>query len=75
MSNPLLRLQDPRQVARRERPAAPVGRQLVDAGLISRAALLNALKLQRHIDAPLGEILVADILYVVVDPRISFESR
>lgn len=60
MSNPLLQLQDPRPVARQDRPASPVGRQLVDAGLISRATLLNALAVQRRINAPLGEILVAD---------------
>lgn len=60
MSDPLLRLQDPRPVERRGRPAAPVGRQLVEAGLISTSTLLNALDLQRYIDAPLGEILVAE---------------
>lgn len=60
MSDPLLRLQDPRPVERWNRPAAPVGRQLVEAGLISSATLLNALELQRYIDAPLGEILVAE---------------
>lgn len=60
MSDPLLRLQDPRPIQRQGRPAAPVGRQLVQAGLITPPTLLNALELQRYIDAPLGEILVAE---------------
>ncbi|WP_223421719.1 glycosyltransferase [Tateyamaria pelophila] len=60
MSDPLLRLQDPRPVKRRGKPSVPVGRQLVEAGLISTSTLLNALELQRYIDAPLGEILVAE---------------
>ncbi|WP_420013838.1 glycosyltransferase family 2 protein [Tateyamaria sp.] len=60
MSDPLLRLQDPRPVDRRDAPAVPVGRQLVNAGMIDQTTLLNALNLQHHIDAPLGEILVAE---------------
>ncbi|MEQ3710568.1 MAG: glycosyltransferase [Tateyamaria sp.] len=60
MSDPLLRLSAPRPVARRDRPALPVGRQLVNAGLISQTALLQALAMQRRIDSPLGEILVAE---------------
>jgi cellulose synthase/poly-beta-1,6-N-acetylglucosamine synthase-like glycosyltransferase len=60
MSNPLLRLYDPHPVTRWKRPAVPVGRQLVNSGLISQVTLLEALSLQRQIDAPLGEILVAD---------------
>ena len=60
MSDPLLRLSAPRPVARRARPALPVGRQLVSAGLISTTTLLQALATQRRVDAPLGEILVAD---------------
>jgi len=60
MSDPLLRLSAPRPVARRARPALPVGRQLVSAGLISTTTLLQALATQRRIDAPLGEILVAE---------------
>ena len=59
MSDPLLRLPAPRPVARAGRPARPVGRQLVDAGVIDQGALLKALNLQRYVDAPLGEILVA----------------
>ena len=60
MSDPLLRLSAPRPVARRDRPALPVGRQLVNAGLISQTTLLQALAMQRRIDSPLGEILVAE---------------
>ncbi len=60
MSDPLLRLSAPRPVSRWERPVLPVGRQLVNAGLISQATLLSALATQRRIDAPLGEILVAE---------------
>ena len=60
MSDPLLRLSAPRPVARAGRPAVPVGRQLVDAGVIDQGALLKALNLQHYVDAPLGEILVAN---------------
>ena len=37
----------------------PLGRILVDAGLIDQADLVHALEAQRDLDAPLGEILVA----------------
>jgi len=60
MSDPYLRLSAPRPVARADRPALPVGRQLVNAGVIEQDALLKALNLQHYIDAPLGEILVAN---------------
>lgn len=60
MSDPLLRLSAPRPVTRWDRPALPVGRQFVNAGLISQATLLHALATQQRIDAPLGEILVAE---------------
>lgn len=60
MSDPLLRLSFPQPVTRPARPAVPVGRQLVNAGLITQATLLEALALQHQLDAPLGEILVAE---------------
>ncbi|WP_299040900.1 glycosyltransferase [uncultured Tateyamaria sp.] len=60
MSDPLLRLSSPQPVTRPARPAVPVGRQLVNAGLISQTALLEALTQQHRLDAPLGEILVAE---------------
>ncbi|KIN66815.1 N-acetylglucosaminyltransferase [Sulfitobacter donghicola DSW-25 = KCTC 12864 = JCM 14565] len=37
-----------------------MGRLLVNAGTITQNDLVHALELQRHIDAPLGEILVAE---------------
>ncbi|QBF32360.1 glycosyltransferase [Thalassococcus sp. S3] len=60
MSDPRLRLNDPSAVVSFDTPRAPLGRYLVDAGLISPAALLRALDLQKRIDAPLGEILIAE---------------
>lgn len=60
MSDPLIRLFSPQPVTRQRRPAVPVGRQLVNAGLISQTTLLEALTQQRNLDAPLGEILVAE---------------
>ncbi|MEP5632758.1 MAG: glycosyltransferase [Tateyamaria sp.] len=60
MSDPLLRLSAPRPVLRWNQPALPVGAQLVNAGFIDQATLLRALATQRQIDAPLGEILVAE---------------
>lgn len=36
----------------------PLGRVMVNAGIISQSDLIHALDLQRRIDAPLGEILV-----------------
>ena len=60
MSDPLVRLSEPRPVTRRKLPSIPVGRQLVNAGLISQSALLDALSRQQVLDAPIGEILVAE---------------
>ncbi|WP_299373585.1 glycosyltransferase [uncultured Tateyamaria sp.] len=60
MSDPLLRLSQPRPVLRRDRPTLPVGRQLVNAGLITQTTLIEALGKQHTYNAPLGEILVAD---------------
>lgn len=60
MSDPLLRLSYPQPVTRPARPALPMGRQLVNAGLISQTTLLEALALQHQLDAPLGEILVSE---------------
>ncbi|MEW9919044.1 glycosyltransferase family 2 protein [Marimonas sp. MJW-29] len=59
MSNLRLHLSDPR-VARRETPKRPLGRYLVEAGIIGSNDLVHALDLQRRIDAPLGEILIAE---------------
>ena len=60
MSDPLLRLPEPKPVSRSDEPVVPVGRQLVNAGVISQSTLLDALHLQHHLDAPLGKILAAD---------------
>ncbi|KIN64558.1 Glycosyl transferase [Sulfitobacter noctilucicola] len=59
MSNLRLDLLDP-QLARRVDPPMPLGRYLVEAGIISSSDLVHALDLQRHVDAPLGEILIAE---------------
>ncbi|UOA26543.1 glycosyltransferase family 2 protein [Pseudosulfitobacter sp. DSM 107133] len=59
MSDPRLRLLKPEGVCDL-RPTAPLGRQLVNNNLISRQDLLNALGLQRRVDAQLGDILVAE---------------
>ncbi len=39
---------------------APLGRHLVDAGVIAGRDLVHALELQAHVDAPLGEILISE---------------
>lgn len=59
MSNLRLHLADP-QVARRTSPPRPLGRHLVDAGVISASDLIHALDLQERVDAPLGEILISE---------------
>ncbi|TMM50782.1 glycosyltransferase family 2 protein [Sulfitobacter sabulilitoris] len=41
-------------------PPVPIGRHLVRKGLIAPQYLVHALELQRHIDAPLGEIMVSE---------------
>ena len=58
MSDPRLRLSSPRPA-----PALgqrPIGRYLVDQGLLRPRDLLNALVMQKSWDAPLGRILVAE---------------
>ncbi|MEL7100646.1 MAG: glycosyltransferase [Pseudomonadota bacterium] len=59
MSDPRLRLTAPQGVAPKQ-PRLPLGRQLVRDGIITQEALLNALSLQRRVDAQLGDILVAE---------------
>lgn len=59
MSDLFLRLPEP-QAALPPQPHLPLGRVMVNAGLITQSDLVHALDLQRHIDAPLGEILVAE---------------
>lgn len=59
MSDLYLRLPDP-QAASPPMERLPLGRVMVNAGVITQSDLVHALNLQRHIDAPLGEILVAE---------------
>ena len=59
MSDLYLRFLDP-QAATPPKERLPLGRVMVNAGIISQPDLVHALELQRHIDAPLGEILVAE---------------
>ncbi|MEP1768526.1 MAG: glycosyltransferase family 2 protein [Sulfitobacter sp.] len=59
MSDLFLRLPDP-QAATPPLDRLPLGRIMVDAGIISQNDLVHALDLQRLIEAPLGEILVAE---------------
>ncbi len=56
------------------RRARPLGRHLIDAGLLTAEQLLHALQLQARYRAPLGEILVAEglveerhVLHAVAD--------
>ncbi|WP_299029214.1 glycosyltransferase [uncultured Sulfitobacter sp.] len=66
MSDLYLRLPDP-QAATPPTERLPLGRVMVNAGIISQNDLVHALDLQRHIDAPLGEILVAEGLASTFD--------
>jgi len=53
MSDLYLRLPDP-QVANPLAKRLPLGRVMVNAGLISQQDLVHALNMQREVDAPLG---------------------
>jgi glycosyltransferase XagB len=59
MSNLRLHLPEPRPTGAAP-PRLPLGRHLVNAGAIQPGDLVHALELQRRVDAPLGEILVAE---------------
>lgn len=59
MSKLRLQLSDPHDV-RPPGPKLPLGRYLVEADVITRSDLVHALGMQRHIDAPLGEVLVSE---------------
>ncbi|MGJ5618527.1 glycosyltransferase family 2 protein [Sulfitobacter sp. MF3-043] len=59
MSNLRLHLLDP-QVANPTPPQQPLGRYLVNEGIITAADLVHALELQCRIDAPLGEIMISE---------------
>jgi len=66
MSDLFLRLPDPQAVTP-PKVRLPLGRVMVNAGLITQRDLVHALDLQRHIDAPLGEILVSEGLASTAD--------
>ena len=66
MSDLFLRLPDPQAVTP-PKVRLPLGRVMVNAGLITQRDLVHALELQRHIDAPLGEILVSEGLASTAD--------
>ena len=74
MRNLRLHLSDPRSARSDQRPI-PLGRHLVNAGIISPDDLLHALQLQRHVDAPLGEILVAEGLAAQEDILIALSEQ
>lgn len=60
MSDPRLRLPSPRPAPAPGLGRRPIGRYLVDQGLLRPRDLLNALVMQKSWDAPLGRILVAE---------------
>lgn len=60
MSDPRLRLHAPRAATRVDTPRRPIGRYLVDAGILDAHSLIRCLQLQTRMDAPLGEIVVAE---------------
>jgi cellulose synthase/poly-beta-1,6-N-acetylglucosamine synthase-like glycosyltransferase len=59
MSNLRLHLPEP-QLALPKALQLPIGRYLVNEGIINAQDLVHALELQCHLDAPIGEILVAE---------------
>lgn len=60
MSDQNLRLLAPRLALRTERPQLPLGRYLVENGVISNDQLVQALQMQLRLGAPVGEILMAE---------------
>ena len=66
MSDLFLRLPDP-EAAVSPSERLQLGRVMVNAGLLTQGNLVHALDLQRHIDAPLGEILIAEGLASATD--------
>ncbi|MDG1471368.1 MAG: hypothetical protein P8Q26_07385 [Ascidiaceihabitans sp.] len=66
MSDPRLAFDDPQSVEM-DAPPRPFGRLLVDAGIITQIDLVNALGLQRRVDAQLGDILQSEGLVSASD--------
>lgn len=60
MSDQKLRLLAPQLAPPYERPKLPLGRYLVQNGVISSDHLVQALELQKRLGAPIGEILVSE---------------
>ena len=60
MSDPRLRLSDPSAALPVQSGWRPLGRVLIDAGVITQADLLSALHMQASQKAPLGEILISE---------------
>ncbi len=69
MSNLSLQFRAPRPV-KRVKDRVPLGRILVNAGLIDQDTLVRALAMQHRMDVPLGEILKAE--GVITAPQISW---
>ena len=74
MSNLRLHLSEPR-VAPAAKPKMPLGRHLVEAGVIQSDDLVHALDMQRHVDSPLGEILIAEGLADREDVMIALSEQ
>ncbi|MFT5341670.1 MAG: cellulose synthase/poly-beta-1,6-N-acetylglucosamine synthase-like glycosyltransferase [Paracoccaceae bacterium] len=60
MSDQNLRLLDPQSALTFGQPLVPLGRHLVNSGIITSTQLVQALHAQKQLGAPLGEILVAE---------------
>ncbi len=59
MSDLSLRLVDPHPTSPADQPRLPLGRYLVENGVITQDRLVQALQIQARLAAPLGEILVS----------------
>lgn len=66
MSDPRLAFDNPQSVEV-DAVVRPLGRLLVESGLITQADLINALGLQRRVDAQLGDILQSEGLVTADD--------
>lgn len=60
MSDQNLKLLDPQSALTAGQPLMPLGRHLVNDGVITGAQLVQALHAQKRLGAPLGEILIAE---------------
>lgn len=60
MSEQLIRLSAAAPATHKLQPNLPLGRYLVRNGVITQEQLVRALQMQLHLNAPIGEILVAE---------------